>query len=103
MFVNISLSLLILCNFSVGISFARLLTGGESPVIKNIMSFQYGKVLIMILLKFMIQSYVLSMVFKSFIYKFVSKEFFHFLVPKILILMYFCTIWAFKERESLVN
>ena len=60
--------------FSVGISFTRLLTKGYSPVIKSLASFRFAKVLLMIVLKFMVQSYVLAMAVKSMMYKFVSKE-----------------------------
>ena len=59
---------------SVGVSFARLLTQGKSPIIHRILSFKFIKVLIMIILKFLVQSYFLSMAIKSMMYKFVSKE-----------------------------
>ena len=59
---------------SVGISFARILTYGKNPVISNIMSFKFLKVLLMLILKFLVQSYFLSMAVKSLMYKFVSKD-----------------------------
>ena len=58
---------------SVGISFARLLAQGSRPVIKRIVSWQFLKILLMILSKFILQSYMLSMAFKSLMFKFVSK------------------------------
>ena len=58
---------------SLGISFARLLTQGHKPVIKSILSFQFLKVLMMLIFKFIIQSYILSMAVMSLMYKFVSK------------------------------
>ena len=58
---------------SVGVSFARILTKGKHPVLKNIISFKFFKVILMLILKLMIQSYFLSMAFKSLMYKFVSK------------------------------
>ena len=79
--------------FSVGVSFARILTKGENPVIKNIVSFKFFKVILMLILKLLVQCYILSMAFKSIMFKFVSKErktyqirlkslhFFLFLVP----------------------
>ena len=60
--------------FSVGVSFARILTKGENPVIKNIVSFKYFKVILMLILKLLVQCYILSMAFKSIMFKFVSKE-----------------------------
>ena len=58
---------------SVGVSFARLLTKGKNPVIKRVFSFKFLKVIVMLILKFMVQSYVLAMAVKSLMYKFVSK------------------------------
>lgn len=58
---------------SVGISFARLLAQGSKPVIKKIVSWQFFKILLMILSKFIMQSYMLSMAIKSLMFKFVSK------------------------------
>lgn len=63
---------------SVGVSFARLLTQGKSPVIHRILSLKFLKVLLMIVLKFLVQAYFLSMAVKSIMYKFVSKEMSHF-------------------------
>ena len=60
--------------FSVGVSFARILTNGKNPVIKNIVSFKFFKVILMLILKLLVQCYVLSIAFKSFMFKFVSKE-----------------------------
>ena len=58
---------------SLGISFARLLTQGHKPVIKSILSFKFFKVLLMLMLKFILHSYILSMAVKSLMYRFVSK------------------------------
>ena len=58
---------------SVGISFARLLAQGSKPIIKRIVSWQFLKILLMIISKFIMQSYMLSMAIKSLMYKFVSK------------------------------
>ena len=58
---------------SVGISFARLLTKGEKPVIHGIITWSFIKALLMIVCKFIIQSYILSMAIRSLLYKFVSK------------------------------
>ena len=58
---------------SVGVSYARFLTQGTNPVIKRIFSFKFLKVIIMLILKFMVQSYVVSIAVKSLMYKFVSK------------------------------
>ena len=58
---------------SVGVSYARLLTQGKNPVIKRILSINFLKVIIMLILKFIVQSYFLSMAVKSFMFKFVSK------------------------------
>ena len=58
---------------SVGVSYARLLTQGKHPIIKRILSLKFLKILSMLILKFMIQSYFLSMAVKSLMYKFVSK------------------------------
>ena len=63
---------------SVGVSFARLLTKGKNPVIKRVFTFKFFKVIIMLILKFMVQSYVLSIAVKSFMYKFASKVKKHF-------------------------
>ena len=58
---------------SVGVSYARLLTKGKNPVLKRALSFQFLKVMIMLILKFTVQSYVLSIAVKSMMFKFVSK------------------------------
>ena len=58
---------------SVGVSFGRILTKGKNPVLTNIISFKFVKVILMIILKLMIQSFILSMALKSLMYKFVSK------------------------------
>ena len=58
---------------SVGISFARILTKGKNPVIKNVISFKFFKVIIMLILKLLVQSYILMMALKSIMWKFVSK------------------------------
>ena len=58
---------------SVGITFARILTKGKNPVIKNIISFKFLKVIIMLILKLLVQSYILMMALKSIMFKFVSK------------------------------
>ena len=58
---------------SVGVSFARILTKGKRPVIKNIVSFKFFKVILMLIFKLLIQSYILSMAVKSMMFKFVSK------------------------------
>lgn len=59
---------------SIGVSYARLLTHGDNPVINRIFSFKFLKTIIMLILKFIIQSFVVSMAVKSLMYKFVSKE-----------------------------
>ena len=59
---------------SVGISFSRLLTQGKVPVIKRIISLKFLKVLLMLILKFIIHSYILAMAVMSLMYKFVSKD-----------------------------
>ena len=58
---------------SVGVSYVRLLTEGRNPVIQELFSFKFMKILLMFILKFMIQSYFFSMAVKSLMYKFVSK------------------------------
>ena len=58
---------------SVGVSFARILTKGKNPII-TLLSFKFLKVILMLILKFLVQSYILSMAVKSLMYKFVSKE-----------------------------
>ena len=58
---------------SVGVSFARILTKGKNPVIKNIISFKFFKVILMLISKLLVQSYILSMAVKSMMFKFVSK------------------------------
>ena len=60
--------------FSVGVSFARILTNGKNPFIKNIVSFKFFKVILMLILKLLVQCYILSMAVKSIMFKFVSKE-----------------------------
>ena len=64
--------LLIFTLVSVGVSFGRLLTQGENPVIKSLISLRFLKVLLMLILKFIVQSYFLSMAIKSIMYKFIS-------------------------------
>ena len=59
---------------SVGISFSRLLTQGKVPVIQRIVSVKFLKVLLMLILKFIIHSYILAMAVMSLMYKFVSKD-----------------------------
>ena len=73
-YFNFYFVLLLSTIISVGVSFARLLTQGKSPVIHRILSFKFLKVLLMMVLKFLVQSYFLSMAVKSMMYKFVSKE-----------------------------
>ena len=58
---------------STGISFARLLTTGNHPVIKQVVSWQFFKIILMMISKVILQSYMLSMAIKSLMYKFVSK------------------------------
>ena len=65
--------LLVSTLISVGVSFARILTKGKNPVIKNIVSFKFFKVILMLIFKLLIQSYILSMAVKSMMFKFVSK------------------------------
>ena len=85
--------LLISTVISVGVSLGRILSQGKNPVVKNLISFKFFKIIFMLILKLLLQSYILSMAFKSFMFKFVSKErktykvqtkslyFFLFLVP----------------------
>ena len=65
--------LLISTLISVGVSFARILTKGRNPVIKNIVSFKFFKVILMVISKLLVQSYILSMAVKSIMFKFVSE------------------------------
>ena len=65
--------LLVSTLISVGVSFARILTKGKNPVIKNIVSFKFFKVILMLISKLLVQSYILSMAVKSLMFKFVSK------------------------------
>ena len=65
--------LLVSTLISVGVSFARILTKGKRPVIKNIVSFKFFKVILMLIFKLLVQSYILSMAVKSMMFKFVSK------------------------------
>ena len=58
---------------SVGIGFSRLLTQGRRPVIKHVVSLQFLKILMIIVTKFIMQSYMLSISIQSLMYKFISK------------------------------
>ena len=60
---------------STGISFSKLLTLGNHPVIKRLVSWQFLKILLMMVTKVILQSYMLSIAIKSLMYKFVSKVF----------------------------
>ena len=65
-----------LCLFSsfssVGISCARILKCGEYPVIVTFVSFRFLKILLLLVSRFLVQSYVLAMAVKSLMYWFVS-------------------------------
>ena len=66
-------SLCLFCSFSsVGISCARILKCGESPVINTFVSFRFLKILLLLVTRFLVQSYVLAMAVKSLMYGFVS-------------------------------
>ena len=58
---------------STWISFARLLTMGNHPVVKQIVSWQFMKIILMMMTKVILQSYMMSMAIKNLMYKFVSK------------------------------
>ena len=65
--------LLTLTVISVGVSFARILTKGKNPILKNIISLKFFKLFLMLILKLLVQSYFLSMALNSIMYNFVSK------------------------------
>ena len=58
---------------STAISFARLFTMGNHPVIKKIASWQFLRIVFMMITKVILLSYMMSMAIKSLMYKFVSK------------------------------
>ena len=63
------------CSFSsVGISFARILKWGKSPVIETFVSFKFLKIILIIVTRFLVQSYILAMAVKSLMFKFVSRN-----------------------------
>ena len=59
---------------SVGISHARLLTKGKKPILTEILSVKFLKINLMLISKFMVQSYFVSIAVQSLMFKFVSKE-----------------------------
>ena len=63
------------CSFSlVGISCARILKYGDPPVIDTFVSFKFLKIILLIVTRFLVQSYVLAMAVKSLMYWFVSHN-----------------------------
>ena len=57
---------------TVGISCARILKRGESPVIETYVSCRFMKIILLIVTRFLVQSYVLAIAVKSLMYGFVS-------------------------------
>jgi len=81
---------------SVGLSFARILTKGKNPIIP-LLSLKFLKVILMLILKFLVQSYILSMAVKSLMYKFVSKE------RKVLFYIYLHLLYIYLLNLILVS
>ena len=61
---------------SVSISLARVLKWGKNPLIKFFLSFQFFKIILMMLTRFIVQSYILSMAVKSLMFFSVFTNFF---------------------------
>ena len=58
---------------STAISFARVFTMGNHPVVKKIVSWKFMKIVLIMITKVILLSYMMSMAIKSLMYKFVSK------------------------------
>ena len=66
-------SLLFSSFISVCTSFARVLKWGRKPVIQSLVSFNFLKIILLIITRFLIQSYFLSMAVKSLMYYYVIR------------------------------
>jgi hypothetical protein len=71
---QIKYGLLLFTSFSsLCLSCSRILKWGRTPVIQTFFSFKFLKIILLIVTRFLIQSYILAWAVKSLMYQFVSR------------------------------